>query len=137
MANFRYSACDAQGRLQSGEIDAPSETAVADQLQRRQLIPLKISEIASARQLQLETPSALSVCALVRQGLGVAIVNPLTALEMAASQALQVRPFSVSIPFHLGKVVPQWRPAHPLRSEFEQALGTAVEAQRGQLARLG
>ncbi len=53
MANFRYSARDSQGRLQSGEIDAPSESAVADQLQRRQLIPLNISEIAPARQLQL------------------------------------------------------------------------------------
>ena len=29
----------------------------------------------------VETPSAVSVCAFVRQGLGVAIVNPLTALD--------------------------------------------------------
>ncbi|WP_374587818.1 LysR family transcriptional regulator [Ideonella dechloratans] len=103
----------------------------------RQQVDAVFAQAGVVRQLQLETPSALSVCALVRQGLGVAIVNPLTALEMAASQALQVRPFSVSIPFHLGKVLPQWRPAHPLRAEFEQALAAAVEELRVQLARLG
>ena len=103
----------------------------------RQQVDAVFAQAGVARQLQLETPSALSVCALVRQGLGVAIVNPLTALEMAASQALQVRPFSVSIPFHLGKVLPQWRPAHPLRAEFEQALAAAVEELRVQLAQLG
>lgn len=54
MASFRYSARDTQGRLQSGEIDAPSESAVADQLLRRQLIPLNISEIAPERQLKLD-----------------------------------------------------------------------------------
>ena len=48
----------------------------------RQQVDAVFAQAGVARQLQLETPSALSVCALVRQGLGVAIVNPLTALGM-------------------------------------------------------
>ena len=54
MATFRYSARDPQGRLQSGDIDAPSESAVADQLQRRQLIPLRIDAVAPARNLNID-----------------------------------------------------------------------------------
>ena len=54
MATFRYSARDAQGRLQSGDIEAPSESAVADQLQRRQLIPLKIDALPESRDLNID-----------------------------------------------------------------------------------
>lgn len=54
MATYRYSARDPQGRLQSGDIDAPSESAVADQLQRRQLIPLRIDAVAPARNLNID-----------------------------------------------------------------------------------
>lgn len=53
MATYRYSARDLQGRLQSGDIDAPNESAVADQLQRRQLIPLRIDAVAPARNLNI------------------------------------------------------------------------------------
>ncbi|HET7791913.1 MAG TPA: LysR family transcriptional regulator [Rhizobacter sp.] len=81
------------------------------------------------RRLALETASAASVCALVRQGLGVAIVNPLTAMELAGT-GLQVRPLSVSIPFAVTLVVPQLRPASPLRDAFVKSLrDTAVTLQ--------
>ena len=54
MATFRYSARDAQGRLQTGDIEAPSHSAVADQLQRRQLIPLQIDALPETRQLKID-----------------------------------------------------------------------------------
>jgi DNA-binding transcriptional LysR family regulator len=87
-----------------------------------------------ARQLRVDTPAAATVCALVRQGLGLGIVNPLTALEMAGP-GLVVRPFSVSIPFHVALVRPSWRPENPLRARLAQALGEAAEALRARLAR--
>lgn len=84
------------------------------------------------RRLALETASAASVCALVRQGLGVAIVNPLTAMELAGA-GLQVRPLSVSIPFAVTLVVPQLRPANPLREAFVKCLKQAASTLQASL----
>ncbi|XLM20267.1 LysR substrate-binding domain-containing protein, partial [Chromobacterium piscinae] len=65
--------------------------------------------------------SAASVCEMVRQGLGVAIVNPLTALA-EAERGLAVRPLEASIPFSVRLVLPQFRPASPLPGRFIAAL---------------
>ncbi len=54
MPAYRYSARDAQGRLQSGDIDAPNESVVAEQLLRRQLIPLRIEAQPAARNLNID-----------------------------------------------------------------------------------
>jgi DNA-binding transcriptional LysR family regulator len=87
------------------------------------------------RRLALETASAASVCALVRQGLGLAIVNPLTALELAGT-GLQIRPLSVSIPFAVTLVLPQLRPASPLREAFVGCLREAALSLQASLAAL-
>lgn len=84
------------------------------------------------RVLALEAGSASAVCALVRQGLGVAIVNPLTALEFVGP-ALQVRRISVRIPFHVGLACPELRPPSPLREPFIAALREAAAAVRARL----
>ncbi len=72
------------------------------------------------------------MCALVRQGLGLGIVNPLTALEMAGP-GLVVRPWSVSIPFHVALVRPSWRAENPMRADLAAALGEAAQALRERL----
>ena len=82
----------------------------------------------------LEAGSAAAVCALVRQGLGLAIVNPLTALELAG-ETLHVRPMSVRIPFHVGLACPELRPPSPLREAFVTALREAASAVRTRLKR--
>ncbi len=83
---------------------------------------------------QIETTSAVAVCALVRQALGVAIVNPLTALEMAqaAGSGLVVRPLSVAIAFTVSLLLPDVAAPHPLRG----ALVDAVLAAAGPLQTL-
>ena len=86
------------------------------------------------RELRIEATSALTVCSLVRQGLGVAIVNPLTALELAGSD-LHIRALSVSIPFHVGLVTPELRIANPLRDEFVAALQAAAADTAARLRR--
>lgn len=98
----------------------------------RQQIDALFAQAGVARELRLDTPSAVSVCALVRQGLGLGIVNPLTALEMA-SEALVVRPLTVSIPFHVALVQPAWRSPHPLRADLEAALAQAAQQLRARL----
>jgi hypothetical protein len=74
----------------------------------------------------------VAVCALVRQGLGVAIVNPLTALELCGP-GLHLRPLAVKVPFHVGLVLPDLRPPSPLREPFVAALRAAAAAIRRRL----
>ena len=78
---------------------------------------------------RLETTSAVAVCALVRQGLGVAIVNPLTALELsqAAGSALVVRPLSVAIEFTVSLLLPDLAAPHPLRGALVDAVLAAAD----------
>lgn len=64
------------------------------------------------RKLLLETLSAVSVCAMVQHGLGVAIVNPLTAYACAGADMV-VRPLEFSIPFQVHMLQPLHRPAVP------------------------
>lgn len=79
----------------------------------------------------LETTSAVAVCAMVRQGLGVAIVNPLTAAAMAGP-ALVVKPLGMAIPFSVGLLLPQVATPHPLRDALVEAvLRSAGNLQAG------
>lgn len=82
------------------------------------------------RRLRLETHSAVAVCAMVAQGLGLAIVNPLTALACAGPQ-LHLRRFGVSVPFRVSALLPLYRPAQPLVADFVGAL----QAQAALMAR--
>jgi DNA-binding transcriptional LysR family regulator len=75
----------------------------------------------------LDTASAVAVCALVQQGLGVAIVNPLTAAAMAGP-TLVVRPLTVAIPFRVSLLLPQVAAEHPLRSALIQTFQACVFA---------
>ncbi len=90
----------------------------------RQAIDSLFSERGVNRLQCLETESAVAICAMVRQGLGVAIVNPLTALECAGS-GLEVRPLSVGIPFKISLMLPEMPAPHSLREALVLALQDA------------
>ena len=89
----------------------------------RQGVDQVFADAGVDRQLAVETDSAVAVCAMVRHGLGVAIVNPLTALAVAGpGGGLQARPLTFSIPFSAYVVRPAHRPANALVARFEAAL---------------
>lgn len=100
----------------------------------RQAIDRMFEAAGVQRTLQLETASAVAVCAMVRQGLGLAIVNPLTALEMAGP-ALAIRPLSEPVPFSVSLLLPDMAAPHPLQAALVQAMEAAVsevnQAHRG------
>ncbi|WP_442339482.1 LysR substrate-binding domain-containing protein, partial [Comamonas aquatica] len=73
------------------------------------------------RQLLLETHSAVAVCALVQSGLGVAIVNPLTARACAGADMV-VRPLEFAIAFQVHMLLPLHRPTAPEVDWLVQAL---------------
>ncbi|POD69965.1 LysR family transcriptional regulator [Pseudomonas syringae group genomosp. 3] len=85
------------------------------------------------RQMVLDTHSAASVCAMVRERIGLAIVNPLTALDFVG-QGLEIRPFTASIPFTVSLVKPLHRPASRLVGLFEDALREQASIVEARLA---
>ncbi|MPN51904.1 hypothetical protein SDC9_199555 [bioreactor metagenome] len=76
----------------------------------RQQIDAQFAHARVQRRMLLETHSAIVVCAMVQHGLGVAIVNPLTA-RACAGERLVLRPLTFSIPFQVHAVLPLHRPA--------------------------
>ncbi|WP_021026499.1 LysR substrate-binding domain-containing protein, partial [Comamonas sp. B-9] len=77
------------------------------------------------RQMLLETHSAVAVCAMVQNGLGLAIVNPFTALA-CLGQGLVQRPLAFSIPFRTQVLLPLHRAAVPEVDALVTALGQAA-----------
>jgi len=102
----------------------------------RQWVDKLFAEAGVDRQLAVETDSAVAVCAMVRHGLGLAIVNPLTALALSGPGAgIAVRPLAFSIPFRVFAVRPAHRPGNPLVGRFEVALAAECEALGQAVAR--
>ncbi|POU04000.1 MULTISPECIES: LysR family transcriptional regulator [Enterobacteriaceae] len=91
----------------------------------RQLLDALFSEHQVKRRMVVETHSAASVCAMVRAGVGVSVVNPLTALDYASSGVV-VRPFSIAVPFTVSLIRPLHRPASALVDAFSAHLQQAV-----------
>lgn len=89
----------------------------------RQLLDTLFAEHQVKRRMVVETHSAASVCAMVRAGAGVSIVNPLTALDYAASGVI-VRRFSIDVPFTVSLIRPLHRPASALVDAFSKHLQT-------------
>ena len=92
----------------------------------RQEIDARFAAAGIARRLRLQTHSAVAVCELVRAGLGLAIVNPLTAAA-CAGRGLIVRPLAVSIPYRVSALIPLHRPAQPLVDALLNALRRAQQ----------
>ena len=74
----------------------------------------------------LETTSAVAVCAMVRQGLGMAIVNPLTALALSGPDLL-VRPLDMAIAYRVGLLLPQMAAPQPALAQLVDAIHQAAK----------
>jgi len=102
----------------------------------RQGVDRVFAEAGVDRQLAVETDNAVAVCAMVRHGLGLAIVNPLTALALSGpGSGLAVRPLAFAIPFRVFAVRPAHRPGNALVARFEAALVAECAAMRQAVAR--
>ncbi|MFU0876363.1 LysR family transcriptional regulator [Kluyvera cryocrescens] len=83
----------------------------------RQLLDTLFSEHQIKRRMVVETHSAASICAMVKAGVGISIVNPLTALDYVNSEVV-VRRFSIDVPFTVSLVRPLHRPTSALIETF-------------------
>lgn len=87
------------------------------------------------RNLRIEAPTAAAVCSLVQKRLGIAIVNPLTAMEFVPL-GLHVRPLRMSFPFRVNLLCAEHRPANHLVEPFTRALREEVTLVAASLKRI-
>lgn len=111
----------ARERLALTDFDGQDFISLAPDDPYRREIDARFAEAGVRRRLRLQTHSAVAVCALVRSGLGLAVVNPLTAAA-CAGDGLAVRPLAVSIPYRVSALLPLHRPAQPLVQDLLNAL---------------
>lgn len=88
------------------------------------------------RRLTIETPSADALCRMVREGIGVAIVNPFTALNYAG-HGIEVRRFSTTIPYTLSLVRPEHRPHSQVIERFVEVLRESCDRATARFGELG
>jgi DNA-binding transcriptional LysR family regulator len=77
----------------------------------------------------VETHSAASICAMVRAGVGISVVNPFTALDYAYggdNSGIAIRRFSVDVPFTVSLIRPLHRPGSALVDAFIAHLQNGV-----------
>ncbi|MBT9513868.1 MAG: LysR family transcriptional regulator [Acidovorax sp.] len=106
--------------------DQPFVSLSADDPYRRQ-IDTRFAEAGITRSLRVETHSAAAVCAMVEHGLGLAIVNPLTALA-EDGERLVLRRLAFSIPFSVTALLPLYRPPLPEVMPMLEALRAEASA---------
>jgi DNA-binding transcriptional LysR family regulator len=113
--------------LEPGDFADQSFLSLASTDPYRQKLDALFAERGVQRQLRMQTHSAAALCEMVRAGLGVAIVNPLTALA-CAGPGLVLRRFAVSVPYEVWLARPQLRARHWLTEAMQQCLTDEARA---------
>jgi DNA-binding transcriptional LysR family regulator len=88
----------------------------ADDLYRRRFDTL-FEQAGVERDLRIETTTAESICAMVERGIGVSIINPISA-HAYRGRGLEMRRLSVSIPFVVGLCRPIGKAPSRLAERF-------------------
>lgn len=89
----------------------------------RHKLDVVFNDAAVLRDYAAETTTAASVCAMVAAGIGISVINPLTAASHA-SRAVVFRRLSVPVPYHLSL----WHPARSNRlNQIKRFIGFLEE----------
>ncbi len=98
----------------------------------RQQVDSLFHELGIERRMVVETLSAGAVCETVSLGVGIAIVNPLTALSYAQT-GLQIRRFSHSVPYSVNLARPLFRPESSVVASFVEVLKASCQRIQAEL----
>jgi DNA-binding transcriptional LysR family regulator len=99
--------------IEPGDLDGECFISyAADDIYRRRFDRI-FDQARIGRRLQIETTTAEAVCALVQQGIGVSIVNPISA-HAYRGKGVEIRRLSISIPFVIGLCRPTGQAAGKL-----------------------
>ena len=95
----------------------------------RQRLERALTNRGIALDVAVETPYAASVCELAMLGLGVGIVNPITALDYA-KRGLVIRPLALDVPFACLLVLPPGQPMSSAAREFLSIMRAQLDADQ-------
>src|SRR3546814_12465139 len=84
----------------------------------------------------IETQYAMTICALVMQGVGCSILNPVTAADYA-ERGLTVRDFAPEVHFEYMLFTPKLRPMSQVAADFIAVLESHRDAMRSDERREG
>ncbi|MCE4057774.1 LysR family transcriptional regulator [Pseudomonas sp. Au-Pse12] len=101
----------------------------------RQTLDEHFRQAGVDRRVVVETTNAASVCAMVRQKLGVSIINPLSAME-EVGRGLAIRPLQRSVPYRVMLIRPDYRPSSSFVEGFCESLRGEAGRLDEQLSRL-
>ncbi|MBW9052561.1 LysR family transcriptional regulator [Rhizobium mesosinicum] len=121
--------------LLPGDFEGQSFVSLSAMDSYRQQIDQVFRSAGIMRRMVIETHSAASVCSIVREGVGLAVVNPLTALDYTG-HGLHLRRLSFSIPFSVNVVRPIHRPQSQLVAVFAAELARQAGLIETRLAAL-
>lgn len=114
----------ARRQLSAADFAEQDFVSLADDDPYRAAIDAQLAGVP--RSLRWQTASSVAACALVQQGLGLAIVNPLTALA-CAGPSLHWRPLAFRIPYRLAVLRPLQRPASRDATQLAESLALTVQ----------
>ncbi|MHA6646187.1 LysR substrate-binding domain-containing protein [Mesorhizobium sp. A623] len=98
----------------------------------RPFIDRIFEELQIPRKLIAETTTSLSVCALVQAGIGISIINPLSALN-CDPEKVSLRAFSVPVPYSVALVSAMGAYTHPLKKEMIDTMAAELRAANARI----
>lgn len=108
-------------QVQAEDLSAQRFISIVPDTILRMKVDQVFDQLGIQRSLMTETQSAASICALVAQGLGVSVVDPLT-VGCPGDSWLAIKPFRPTIKFDYGILLPIQKPVSPLVEEFIMAV---------------
>ena len=116
----------AQSVIRPADLDGVPFIALAPEDTTRREAEAAMARVGSRPRVILETPYSTTICAMVAAGIGVGLVNPLTA-EPYLGKGLVLRPFEPAVHFRTLLILPPNRPPSRIVQDFiaelEQAKG--------------
>ncbi|MEJ6783986.1 LysR family transcriptional regulator [Aminobacter sp. Piv2-1] len=110
--------------IDPGDLEGVSSIFLSDRDPYRRRLDRVFEAAGIRRHLVIETPNTSTACAMAARGCGIAVVNPLTALDYI-EQGLAMRRFSAGESFHSTLLRAKHRPTSPLIEMFVAELKSA------------
>lgn len=114
-----------RGVITPADLEGEPFISLAMEDRTRHRIDRIFEDAGIRRELVIETQYAMTICALVLEGLGCSILNPITAYDYV-KRGLVVRPFEPEVLFEYMLFTPSLRPI----SQVTQAFIAVLEEQR-------